>query len=166
MAEEIKQPDVPTVLSTTTRYLPVMLTHEEMVDRVDEYQQTLRLQTEMDDRHKANVLKQKGEKETMASRVSAEGKIIEARAEERRVEVKMILYRSNLTVAEVRMDTGEQISSRPAKQDELQQMVPFEAPGGAIMDEVAERINAGELDTEDVKVTVTRGGKGKPGDAE
>lgn len=149
--------DTPTTLSTTTRYLPVMLTHAEMLDRIDEYQQTLRLQTEMEDRHKAEAQKLKDEKERMKGRVSAEGAIIEARAEERRVEVQTILYPKTLEVVEIRTDTGEQLSKRPARQEELQRMVPFEGGLGAVLDAVAEQVNAGSLDSEGATVTMRRG---------
>lgn len=114
----------PTILSVETQYLPVKLTQQELTDKVDQFTQTLRLAAELKVRHEGEKAQMKAETTAMDARISRESGIIEARHEDRRVEVHWILDPEKPIVRAVRQDTGEILKERAATTVELQRLIP------------------------------------------
>jgi hypothetical protein len=68
-----------------------------------------------------------GEIASLAAKLIRLARVIQAKEEERPVEVRH--YLKDSTVTTVRMDTMATVTSRPASQAELQQALPLGAPG-------------------------------------
>lgn len=115
-----------TLLHEEGRYLPVKLTPQELLDKVDQFSETLRLEGQVKARHDAEKARMKDEVDTMTARRKREAEIIESRHEDRRVPVHHILFAAATTVREVRQDTGEVLRERAATREELQRSLPID----------------------------------------
>lgn len=113
-----------TLLHQESRYLPVRLTQEELIARVDQFSETLRLGKQLAERHELEKARMKAELKDQEAREGREAAIIESRHEDRRVEVHHILEIERNLVREVRQDTGEILRERAATQEELQRSIP------------------------------------------
>jgi peptidoglycan hydrolase CwlO-like protein len=131
-----------TLLHTETRYLPVRLTPGELIDRVDQFSETLRLEKQLAERHEAEKARMKVELKDIEGRKAREAAIIESRHEDRRVEVQHVLDADKPLVREVRQDTGEVLRERAATQAELQRSLPANVEEEAPFDPFAEGADA------------------------